>query len=87
MLPGADERSKGDLRVMLNGLAAKMLFEKDLIVRREGERFGSLRPFAGAGAVLREERASRRLRRRIGDRLAPRPLTALTRTATGFLRA
>ena len=43
MLPGADERSKGDLRVMLNGLAAKMLFEKDLIVRREGERFGSLR--------------------------------------------
>ncbi len=43
MLSGADERLQGDLRVMLNGLAAKMLFEKDLIVRREGESFGSLR--------------------------------------------
>ena len=43
MLPGANEQMEGDFRVMLNGLAAKMLFEKDLIVRREGERFGSLR--------------------------------------------
>ena len=28
---------------MLNGLAAKMLFDRNLIVRRENESFGSLR--------------------------------------------
>ena len=42
MLPTADH-GLGDIRVMLNGMAAKMLFEKDLIVHREGESFGSLR--------------------------------------------
>jgi len=43
MLPDADHYLHGDIRVMLNGLAAKMLFEKDLLVHREGESFGSLR--------------------------------------------
>jgi len=43
MLPGADRYQRDDLRVILNGMAAKMLFEKDLIVHREGESFGSLR--------------------------------------------
>lgn len=43
MLPGADRYLHGDIRLMLNGMAAKMLFEKDLIVHRGGESFGSLR--------------------------------------------
>jgi len=44
MLPSADrDLDGGDIRVMLNGMAAKMLFEKDLIVHREGESYGSLR--------------------------------------------
>lgn len=43
MLPGAGQTVSGDIRVMLNGMAAKMLFEKDLIVHREEESFGSLR--------------------------------------------
>ncbi len=43
MLPGADQYLSGDIRVMLNGMAAKLLFEKDLIVHRENESFGSLR--------------------------------------------
>jgi hypothetical protein len=43
MLPTADRDQDGDIRVMLNGMAAKMLFEKDLIVHREEESFGSIR--------------------------------------------
>ena len=43
MLPGADRYLSGDIRVMLNGMAAKMLFEKDLVIHREEESFGSLR--------------------------------------------
>lgn len=43
MLPAAGHDLGVDIRVMLNGMAAKMLFEKDLIVRREEESFGSLR--------------------------------------------
>jgi len=43
MLPGAERHLNGDIRVMLNGLAAKMLYEKELIVRREEESFGSIR--------------------------------------------
>ena len=43
MLPGAEPLLEGDIRVMLNGLAPKMLFEKDLIVCRKGESFGSIR--------------------------------------------
>ena len=43
MLPGADQNVRGDIRTLLNGLAAKMLFEKNLTVHREGESFGSLR--------------------------------------------
>ena len=43
MLPTADRDLDGDIRVMLNGMAAKMLFEKDLIVHREEESFGSIR--------------------------------------------
>ena len=43
MLPGAEQLMGGDIRVILNGLAVQMLYEKDLIVRRENESFGSLR--------------------------------------------
>ena len=43
MLPDAGEMLKGDLRLMLNGLAANLLFERGVLVRREGESFGSLR--------------------------------------------
>ena len=44
MLPAVDQHlDSDDIRVMLNGMAAKMLFEKDLIVHREEESFGSLR--------------------------------------------
>ena len=43
MLPDSERLKKFDLRVMLNGLADKMLFERDLIVRRDGESFGALR--------------------------------------------
>jgi len=43
MLPQAKGLQDGDIRLVLNGLADKMLFERDLIVRREGESFGSLR--------------------------------------------
>lgn len=42
-LPGADQHLGGDIRVMLNGMASQMLFEKNLTVRREGESFGALR--------------------------------------------
>lgn len=43
MLPNAEQYQDGDIRVMLNGMAAKMFFEKDLLVHREAESFGSLR--------------------------------------------
>ena len=44
MLPGADQHlDSDDIRLMLNGMAAKMLFEKDLVTHREDESFGSLR--------------------------------------------
>lgn len=43
MLPDEVLDHGGDIRVMLNGMAAKMLFEKDLIAHREEESFGSLR--------------------------------------------
>ena len=43
MLPNAEQYQDGDIRVMLNGMAAKMFFEKDLLVHRENESFGSLR--------------------------------------------
>lgn len=44
MLPAADQYlDSDDIRLTLNGMAAKMLFEKDLIVHREEESFGSLR--------------------------------------------
>ncbi len=43
MLPESERLKKCDLRVMLNGLADKMLYDRDLIVRRDGESFGSLR--------------------------------------------
>ena len=43
MLPTADRDLDVDIRVMLNGMAAKLLFEKDRIVHREGESFGSIR--------------------------------------------
>ena len=42
MLPGA-ERLKGDLRLTLNGQAPSLLFEKKLLLCREGESYGSLR--------------------------------------------
>ena len=43
MLPTADRDLDVDIRVMLNGMAAKLLFEKERIVHREGESFGSIR--------------------------------------------
>lgn len=43
MLPGAVDLTSGDIRVLLNGLAVQLLFEKGMVVRREGESFGSLR--------------------------------------------
>ena len=43
MLPDVGRFLDSDIRLMLNGLAAKMLFDKDLLVRRKGESFGSLR--------------------------------------------
>jgi len=44
MLPAVDRHlDSDDIRVMLNGMAAKMFFEKDLLVHREDESFGSLR--------------------------------------------
>ena len=43
MLPGAVDLTSGDIRVLLNGLAVQLLFEKGMVVRREGESFGSIR--------------------------------------------
>ena len=43
MLPGADQLLKGDFRLTLNGLAPSLLFDKKLLVCREGESYGSLR--------------------------------------------
>lgn len=43
MLPGAVDLLSGDVRVLLNGLAVQLLFEKDMVARREGESFGSIR--------------------------------------------
>jgi len=43
MLPGAVDLLSGDIRVLLNGMAVQMLFEKGMVVCREGESFGSLR--------------------------------------------
>ena len=42
MLPGAVDLTSGDIRVLLNGLAVQMLFEKGMVARREGESFGSI---------------------------------------------
>ena len=43
MLPGAVDLTSGDIRVLLNGRAVQLLFEKGMVVRREGESFGSIR--------------------------------------------
>ena len=43
MLPDAGSMLRGDPRLILNGLAAKMLFDRKLLAHREGESFGSLR--------------------------------------------
>ncbi|MBR3505750.1 MAG: DUF4105 domain-containing protein [Lentisphaeria bacterium] len=43
MLPGAVDLLSGDIRVILNGMAVQLLFEKDMIAHREGESFGSIR--------------------------------------------
>lgn len=43
MLPKNKNMPGCDVRVLLNGLADQMLFERHLIVSREGESFGSLR--------------------------------------------
>ena len=43
MLPGASHYLEGDFRLILNGMMARTLFEKDLLVCRKGESFGSLR--------------------------------------------
>ena len=43
MLPDSGKLIAGDLRLLLNGMAAKMLFDLKLLVCRENESFGSLR--------------------------------------------
>ena len=43
MLPNKGRMLEGDIRVLLNGLAAKMLYEKGILACREGESFASLR--------------------------------------------
>ena len=43
MLPGAVDLLSGDIRVILNGMAVQLLFEKDMIAHRAGESFGSIR--------------------------------------------
>ena len=43
MLYGSDGYSIGDLRLILNGLAPKMLFDEEELRHRENESFGSLR--------------------------------------------
>lgn len=43
MLPGANKLLGDDWRLTFNGLADKLLFDKNLLVRREKESFGSLR--------------------------------------------
>ncbi len=44
MLPGVVENKlSGDLRLILNGMASNLLFERKLIVCREDESFGSIR--------------------------------------------
>ena len=43
MLPGAVDLTSGDIRVLLNGLAVQLLFEKGMVVCRENESFGSIR--------------------------------------------
>ena len=43
MLHGSERYSIGDLRLMLNGLAPKMLFDDEELRHRENESFGSLR--------------------------------------------
>ena len=43
MLQRANQHPRCDLRVMLNGLAAKMLYDRKVLRHRESESFGSLR--------------------------------------------
>ena len=43
MLQRTNQHPKRDFRVMLNGLAAKMLYDRKLLRHRENESFGSLR--------------------------------------------
>jgi hypothetical protein len=57
MLPGADQFLAGDIRVILNGLAVQMLYEKDLIARREDESFGSIRARSLVPGLCRGESA------------------------------
>lgn len=74
MLPGAGSLVKGDLRLMFNGMAPSLLFEKKLLVCREGESYGSLRARSlvpglciGKNAPVthyRGESEARRLRKR-----------------------
>jgi hypothetical protein len=57
MLPEADGLKNGDVRLLLNGLAAKMLFERDLLVCREKESFGSLRSRSLVPGICRGKNA------------------------------
>lgn len=43
LLPGSERSFAGDIRVLMNGMAAKMLFENGMLFHRDGERFDSLR--------------------------------------------
>lgn len=57
MLPEADGLKNGDIRVLLNGMADKMLFERNLLVRRENESFGSLRSRSLVPGICRGKKA------------------------------
>lgn len=57
MLPTADRYLSGDIRVMLNGMAAKLLFEQDLLIHRKEESFGSLRARSLVPGLCRGEDA------------------------------
>lgn len=57
MLPGADNLLSRDFRLILNGMASHLLFEKRLIACREGESFGSLRARSLVPGICRGKNA------------------------------
>ena len=58
MLQRTTRHSSADVRIMLNGQAAKMLFDREALFRREGESFGSLRSRSLVPGLCRGKSAS-----------------------------